>query len=42
MKNDLKKAKKCLDIGTGSGWMTLAMAKMMEDPLGVVYSLDHI
>ena len=31
MKEKLKQGKKGLDIGTGSGYMTLAMAKVMEN-----------
>lgn len=42
MKDYLKNAKKCLDIGTGSGWMSLAMKKMMTDEDSMVYALDHI
>lgn len=42
LKDQLKTSKKCLDIGTGSGFMALAMKKMMEDEEGMVYALDHV
>jgi len=31
-----------LDIGTGSGYMALAMAKMAKSPNVQVYGIDHI
>ena len=41
LKDHLSKAKKCLDIGSGSGYLTLALQKMMPEN-GVVYGVDHI
>lgn len=38
----IKNGKKCLDIGTGSGFMTLAMAKILECPQGITFGLDHL
>lgn len=35
-------AKKCLDIGTGSGFVALAMAKMTKNEIVKVYGIDHI
>ena len=31
LSNHLEKAKKCLDVGSGSGYLTLAFYKMMEN-----------
>jgi len=42
LKDCLKGAKKALDIGTGSGYMTLALAKMMKGKDIKVYGIDHI
>ena len=33
-------AKNCLDVGSGTGYLTLAFAKMMDD--GVSYGVEHI
>lgn len=42
LKDCFKGAKRALDIGTGSGYMALAMAKMMRDDDVKVYGIDHI
>jgi len=36
----LKQAKKTLDIGSGSGYLTLAFAKMMTEPNAKVYGVE--
>lgn len=41
LKDYLKESKKALDIGTGSGWMTVAIAKLMEVPDSIIYGMDH-
>ena len=38
----MKNAKKSLDVGSGSGYLTLAFAKMMEKPDAISYGVDHI
>ena len=35
-------AKKAVDIGTGSGYVALSLAKMMKGYTGKVYAVDHI
>jgi protein-L-isoaspartate(D-aspartate) O-methyltransferase len=35
------KAKKALDVGSGSGYLTLAFAKMMPKD-GISYGIEHI
>jgi ubiquinone/menaquinone biosynthesis C-methylase UbiE len=50
LKNHLEKGKKCLDVGSGSGYLTLgimnnnikAFAKMMDANQGVSYGIEHI
>ena len=41
LQNHLKKGGKALDIGFGSGYLTVAMSKMMEDE-GLVVGIEHI
>lgn len=41
MKDALKTSKKSLDIGIGSGYMTLAMSKLMGQPNAVSYGIEH-
>jgi ribosomal protein L11 methylase PrmA len=39
----LEKGKKCLDIGSGSGYLTLAFYKLMEKDEEVFsYGIEHI
>lgn len=38
--DNLKKAKKVLDIGVGSGYLSVCMALLIEDT-GKVFSIDH-
>eukprot|EP01017_Pseudomicrothorax_dubius_P048695 TRINITY_DN8917_c0_g2_i1.p1 TRINITY_DN8917_c0_g2~~TRINITY_DN8917_c0_g2_i1.p1 ORF type:complete len:154 (-),score=36.91 TRINITY_DN8917_c0_g2_i1:26-487(-) len=40
MVDRLKTAKRALDVGSGSGYLTLCMAKLMSD--GVAYGVEHI
>jgi len=42
LKDCLRGAKKALDIGTGSGFVALSMAKMMKGDDIKVYAIDHI
>lgn len=42
LKDRLKTAKSCLDVGSGSGYLTLAFAKLMEEPEAVSYGVEHI
>lgn len=41
MKDNLTRAKKSLDVGSGSGYLTLAFAKMMPKD-GIAYGIEHI
>ena len=41
LQDHLKKGGKALDIGFGSGYLTVAMSKMMEDE-GLVVGIEHI
>ena len=41
MKDHLKEGNKVLDIGFGSGYLTVAMSKMMNDK-GIVVGIEHI
>jgi len=42
LKDHLKYAKKSLDIGSGTGYLTLAFAKLMNEPGAISYGIDHI
>lgn len=42
LKDHLKRAKRCLDVGSGSGYLTLAFAMMMHEPGAVSYGIEHI
>ena len=42
LKDHLKTAKRSLDVGSGSGYLTLAFAQLMEDPEAVSYGIEHI
>jgi protein-L-isoaspartate(D-aspartate) O-methyltransferase len=42
LKDHLKYAKRALDLGSGTAYSTLAMAKLMESPDAVCYGIDHI
>jgi len=38
----LQKGKSCLDIGSGSGYLVLAFAKLMDPTKGICYGIEHI
>ncbi len=40
MKDHLVGKRRALDVGSGSGYLTVCMAKMMDG--GFVYGLEHI
>ena len=40
LKDSLIKGKKALDIGSGSGYLTLCMSKLMKN--GKVWGIEHI
>jgi len=40
LKNNLENSKRVLDVGSGSGYFTCLMSKMMNG--GFVYGVDHI
>jgi protein-L-isoaspartate(D-aspartate) O-methyltransferase len=40
LKDNLKKSKRVLDVGCGSGYLTAMMTKLMEG--GFAYGVDHI
>jgi len=42
LKDCLHNAKKAVDIGTGSGFVALSIAKMMKGKDFKVYAVDHI
>jgi protein-L-isoaspartate(D-aspartate) O-methyltransferase len=42
LKDHLIKAKNCLDVGSGSGYLTVCFARMMQDPKAVCYGIEHI
>ena len=42
LKNNLKKGKYSLDVGSGSGYLTAAFAYMMENPEGSSLGIEHI
>ena len=42
MKDNLEKGSKCLDIGSGSGYLTLAFSMMMNKPGAIAYGIEHI
>lgn len=42
MLDRLVTAKKCLDVGSGTGYLTLAFSKLMKDPDAVSYGVEHI
>jgi methylase of polypeptide subunit release factors len=42
MKDHLKTAKRALDVGSGTGLLTLAMAKMMKNKDAFVIGIEHI
>ena len=41
LENNLKTAKRCLDVGSGSGYLTLAF-KLLMPSTGVSYGVEHI
>jgi len=42
LKDHLKTGKKALDVGSGSGYLTVCIAKMMNTPGSVAYGIEHI
>jgi len=42
LKDHLKNGKKALDVGSGSGYLTVCFAKMMQTPGAVAYGIEHI
>lgn len=42
MKENLEKGSRCLDVGSGSGYLTLAFSLMMNKPEAVSYGIEHI
>jgi len=42
LKHQLANGTKCLDVGSGSGYLTVCFAKMMKAPNAVSYGLEHI
>jgi len=42
LKDTLINAKRCLDVGSGTGYLTLAFAKMMKNKDAVSYGIEHI
>jgi protein-L-isoaspartate(D-aspartate) O-methyltransferase len=41
LKNYQKTAVKALDIGVGSGWITVALSELMENKDSICYGIDH-
>lgn len=41
LEDHLKRSSRVLDVGSGSGYLTLAFAKMMPEG-GVTYGIEHI
>lgn len=37
-----KRPKKVLDVGSGSGYLTVAFVYMMDDPEAVCFGIEHI
>jgi len=42
LKENLEKGSKCLDVGSGSGYLTLAFSMMMNKHGAVAYGIEHI
>jgi len=42
LKDHLINAKKSLDVGSGSGFLTVCFAKMMKDPDSIAYGIEHM
>ena len=42
LKDKLLTAKRCLDIGSGTGYLTLAFAKLMKSKESISYGIEHI
>ena len=42
LKDILKDAKRCLDVGSGTGYLTLAFAKLMKNKDAISYGIEHI
>lgn len=42
LKDACFKSRKCLDVGSGTGYLTLALAKMLEKNKGTCYGIEHI
>jgi len=42
LRDNIIKGSRVLDVGSGSGYLTVCFAKMMKDPDAVAYGIDHI
>jgi len=42
LKDHLQNGKRALDVGSGSGYLTVCFAKMMTDPTAKTYGVEHI
>jgi len=42
LKNHLENGTRCLDVGSGSGYLTVCFAKMMKNPDAVSYGIEHM
>jgi len=42
LRDHLINGTRCLDVGSGSGYLTVCFAKMMDKKNGVCYSIEHI
>jgi len=42
LKDHLRNGKKALDVGSGSGYLTVCFAKLMKSPDAVSYGVEHI
>lgn len=42
MRDHLSTAERVLDVGSGSGYLTAAMFKMLKSPTAIVVGIEHI